>query len=74
MAKDPQMPITDVQWVLGHRHLSTTQIYTAPGQDEVIASALAHHERRSRRSAAPAAPPAAGYNPDSLANLFGGRS
>jgi site-specific recombinase XerD len=73
MAKDPQMPITDVQWVLGHRHLTTTQIYTAPGQDEVIASALAHHERRSRRSAAPAAPPAAGYNPDSLANLFGGR-
>ena len=74
MAKDPQMPITDVQWVLGHRHLSTTQIYTAPGQDEVIASALAHHERRSRRGAAPAAPPAAGYNPGSLANLFGGRS
>ena len=53
MAKDPQMPITDVQWVLGHRHLSTTQIYTAPGRDEVIASALAHHERRARRSAAP---------------------
>jgi hypothetical protein len=68
-----RLKITDVQWVLGHRHLSTTQIYTVPGRDEVIASALAHHERRSGRSAAPAAPPAAGYNPDSLANLFGGR-
>jgi site-specific recombinase XerC len=25
MARDPQMPLTDVQWVLGHAHLSTTQ-------------------------------------------------
>jgi integrase len=24
MARDPEMPLTDVQWVLGHAHLSTT--------------------------------------------------
>ena len=30
MARDPEMPITDVQWVLGHAHLSTTQIYVTP--------------------------------------------
>jgi integrase len=24
MARDPQMPLTNVQWVLGHAHLSTT--------------------------------------------------
>jgi integrase len=24
MARDPKMPPTDVQWVLGHTHLSTT--------------------------------------------------
>ena len=27
MARDPQMPLTDVQWVMGHADLSTTQRY-----------------------------------------------
>ena len=30
MARDPQLPLTDVQWVLGHAHLSTTQLYLTP--------------------------------------------
>ncbi|HEX9359417.1 MAG TPA: site-specific integrase, partial [Streptosporangiaceae bacterium] len=71
MARDPEMSLTDVQWVLGHAHLSTTQLYTTPDQNEVIASALAHHERRARRGPASSSPPAAGYNPDSLGVLFG---
>ncbi len=31
MARDPEMPLTDVQWVLGHAHLSTTQRYMNQG-------------------------------------------
>lgn len=26
MARDPKLALTDVQWILGHAHLTTTQI------------------------------------------------
>jgi len=74
MAKDPQMSITDVQWILAHASLETTQLYTTPGQHEVIASTLAYHQRRAGKPAQTPAPPAPGYNPESLRTLFGGLS
>ena len=49
------MPLTDVQWVLGHVHLSITQIYVAPA-DDVVQSVLAHHRRQQDGQVAP--PPA----------------
>ena len=69
LARDPQMPITDVQWILGHAHLSTTQIYVKPTADDVVRNVLAHH----RRQAAPKPPtqPAAGYRAETLGILFG---
>jgi integrase len=69
MARDPGMPLTDVQWVLGHAHLSTTQRYLTPLPGEVIESVLAFHRRQLHRG--PAAPPAAGYRAESLRVLFG---
>jgi len=69
MARDPQMPLTDVQWVMGHAHLSTTQRYLNPVTEDVIAGLLAFHARQCDRD--PAAPPAAGYRAESLAILFG---
>jgi integrase len=69
MARDPQMPLTDVQWVLGHAHLSTTQRYLNPVTEDVIAEMLAYHARR--RDGDPAAPPVPGYRPESLQILFG---
>jgi site-specific recombinase XerD len=69
MARDPEMPLTDVQWVLGHAHLSTTQRYLNPVTEEVIAGVLAFHARQRERD--PAAPPAAGYRTESLQILFG---
>jgi site-specific recombinase XerC len=47
LARDPGMPITDVQWVLGHASLTTTQIYVNPTAEDVIEAALAHHRRQA---------------------------
>ena len=81
MARDPQMSLTDVQWVLGHAHLSTTQLYVVTPVEDMIAAVLAHHDRR--RTAAVSAAPAVAtgetgarsrYRPESLQVLFGERA
>jgi site-specific recombinase XerC len=81
MARDPQLPLTDVQWVLGHAHLSTTQLYLTPMPGDVIAEVLAHHRRLEHPAAAAGGVPEAGgvaapsgYRRDSLDVLFGGRT
>jgi site-specific recombinase XerD len=72
MARDPQLTLTDVQLVLGHAHLSTTEIYLTPNTDEVIAEVLAHHVRAAAQNNNPVPPPPApGYDPHSLNVLFG---
>jgi hypothetical protein len=70
MIKDPSVSLTDVQWVLGHAHLSTTELYLRPDDDDVIERVIAHH-----RSAAEQ-PPAEdyvgdGYRPGVLETLLG---
>jgi hypothetical protein len=77
MARDPNLPLTDVQWVLGHVHLSTTQLYLTPAPDEVIAEVLAHHRRQAAQGATSPGrvpPPAPGYRPETMETLFEGRS
>jgi site-specific recombinase XerC len=81
MARDPLLPVTDVQWVLGHAHLSTTQLYLTPMPADVIASVIAHHRRRhpgdtagvGDTGGATASEPPTGYRRDSLDVLFGRR-
>lgn len=70
MARDPDMPLTDVQWVLGHAHLSTTQLYVTAPLEDVIESVLAHHRRRADERARPDPPPAPGYRPETMDVLF----
>jgi len=60
-----------VQWILGHAQLTTTQIYTTPTSEDVIASVLAHHARRAGGPAAATEAPALRYRPESLDVLFG---
>ncbi len=71
MARDPGMPLTDVQWVLGHAQLTTTQLYLSPVPEDVIASVLAHHRRIADRAGEPPMPAAPGYRTESLDVLFG---
>jgi site-specific recombinase XerC len=81
MARDPRMPLCDVQWVLGHVHLSTTQLYLTPAPAEVIAEVLAHHQRRLAAASMPPKAPAVGsgwagggYRAESLTTLFSKQS
>lgn len=74
MVEDPKMSLSDVQWVLGHAHITTTQIYLRPREEEVVTRVLAHHRDRAARPTAPPPPPVdtAGYSAEVLAVLFGG--
>ena len=72
MAEDPSLPLADVQFVLGHAQLTTTQLYLTPRKEVVIRRLLAHHAEQTRQAAARIAPPpAADYRPESLDVLFG---
>jgi integrase len=75
MAEDPALPLTDVQLVLGHALLSTTQIYLTPRKEEVIRRVLAHHAEQTRQASERARPaPAPGYRPETMEVLFGDRT
>ena len=65
MAEDPALPLTDVQFVLGHAQLTTTQIYLTPRKEDVIRRLLIHHGEQTRRAAERVSPaPAPGYRPE----------
>jgi integrase len=72
MAEDASLPLTDVQLVLGHAQLSTTQLYLTPRKKDVIRRVVAHHAERTRQATARTVPVAApGYRRESLDVLFG---
>lgn len=72
MADDPALPLTDVQFVLGHANLTTTQIYLTPRKQDVIRRVLAHHAEQTRLARErTVAAPAPGYRAETLDVLFG---
>jgi integrase len=66
LVRDPAMTLTDVQTVLRHRHLSSTEVYTQVRLAEIVDKVLEHYNRP-----APAPTPASAYDPDSLRIVFG---
>jgi site-specific recombinase XerD len=72
LASDPSLPLTDIQFVLGHAKLSTTQLYLTPRKEDVIRRVLAHHAEQTARAVEQARlTPAPGYRRETLEVLFG---
>lgn len=70
MLRDKNLSVRDVQEILGHAHLSTTQTYLEEEPEEVIHRVHQHLVDRQHDHASPP-PPALNYNADDLAVLFG---
>jgi integrase/recombinase XerD len=74
MIRDGRLSLADVQAILGHAHLSTTQIYLEEDDAAVFARVREHLAERERSENVPPPPVAAGYDPAELDILFGGNA
>jgi integrase len=72
MIADSAMSLIDVQWVLGHANLTTTQIYLEPGEDDVVARVLAYHAQRAGANQGRELPPTGAYSPEVLPSMTSG--
>lgn len=69
LASDPTIPLTDVQAVLRHAHLSTTSRYIHTQTEDMLTRVHQHHQ--VPRPQPPETNAAWGYNASDLADLFG---
>lgn len=72
MVGDDRLSLRDVQTILGHAHLSTTQVYLNEDDQEVFRRVHQHLADREDRAQQTPPPVAAGYHSDDLTVLFGG--
>lgn len=67
IAEDEQLTMTDLQALMRHASLTTTQIYLRPRMEDLVEKL----EQHWNRPPAPPPTPAIGYNPADLRVLFG---
>jgi integrase/recombinase XerD len=71
MVRDRNLSLRDVQVILGHAHLTTTQVYLEEDDHEVIARVREHHGRQQDQPGPQLPQAAGGYDAGDLAVLFG---
>ncbi len=73
MAEDPNMPLVDIQVLLGHAHLSTTERYLRLRLDQLVQQVRRHHERRTTNASRPSTPTPSviAYAAGDMQELFG---
>jgi integrase len=69
MAADEQFSLVEVQTILRHASITSTQLYLRPRLDELIAKVAEFHRRRDTAATAPVVPP--GYDAAELSELLG---
>jgi integrase len=67
MAADPRLTLPEVQAVLRHTHISTTERYLRPRAEEMFDKLREHFDRPAPVRSFPP-----GYDPDDLRTVFGG--
>lgn len=73
MFNDPTLTLSDIQRILGHLHLSTTQEYLQQHDDDIIERVAQHIRTRSDPKPTPEAP-ALAYDSSDLDELLGDAS
>ncbi|GAA0547426.1 site-specific integrase [Paractinoplanes ferrugineus] len=71
MVRDQRLSLRDVQVILGHGHLTSTEVYLVEDDQEVIDRVLDHLADREQQPAKRSAATAPGYDAGDLAVLFG---
>ncbi|MDJ0363099.1 site-specific integrase [Rhodococcus sp. H29-C3] len=66
MSKDPELSLVEVQTIMRHRHLTTTQMYLLPRMEDLL-DKMQEHFARPR----PAKAFTSGYAADDIAAVFG---
>jgi hypothetical protein len=67
MAADASLTLPEVQTVMRHAHLSTTQRYLGVGVEELFSKLQQHYQREAQPVRL-----AAGYDPGDVKVVFGG--
>jgi integrase len=67
LAADPEITLVEIQTIMRHAHLSTTQLYMTPRLDDLLGKLAEHYTRPRAETQWPVA-----YDPEDVRTVFGG--